>query len=95
MVAATRFASPNRWKHGHRLRIEAEGYAPAISRLIADRAGDVTIDFELVAGQSITGVVRLPGGRPVDGCGRGAGCPVDNRPSSTTAGRRAVVTIAW
>ncbi len=52
---------------GHRLRIEAAGYAPAISRPIADIAGDATVDFELFAGQSLTGVIRLPGGQPLEG----------------------------
>ena len=62
--------------HGHRLRIEAEGYAPAISRPIADDAGDAKVDFELIAGRSIAGVVRLPGGQAAGGGRRGAGCPV-------------------
>ena len=54
-------------EYGHRLRIEAEGYAPAISRPIADGEGDVKVDFELLAGESITGVVKRPGGQPVEG----------------------------
>ncbi len=53
--------------HGHRLRIEAEGYVPEISRPIADDQGDAKVDFELVAGDSIAGVVRLPGGGPAEG----------------------------
>jgi RNA polymerase sigma factor (sigma-70 family) len=53
--------------HGHRLRIEAAGYAPGISRPIADDEGDVKIDFELIAGESITGLVRLHGGGPLAG----------------------------
>ena len=60
-----RFTEP--MEAGHRLRIEAEGYAPGISRLIADREGNVRLDFALVASKPITGVVRLPEGRPVDG----------------------------
>ena len=60
-----RFTEPA--EEGHRLRIEAEGYAPGISRLIADREGNVRLDFVLVASKPITGVVRLPEGRPVDG----------------------------
>ena len=53
--------------HGHRLRIEAEGYAPAISRPITDAEGDATVDFELIAAESIKGLVRLPGGQPLEG----------------------------
>ena len=53
--------------HGHRLRIEAEGYAPSISRSIADDEGDASVDFELLAAEPITGLVRLPGGEPVAG----------------------------
>jgi RNA polymerase sigma factor (sigma-70 family) len=60
-----RFTEPA--DHGHRLRIDAEGYAPGISRPIADEEGDAKVDFELIAGESIAGVVRLAGGAPVEG----------------------------
>jgi peroxiredoxin len=60
-----RFTEPS--AHGHRLRIEAEGYAPGISRSIADDEGDTSVDFELLAAESITGLVQLPGGGPVAG----------------------------
>ena len=60
-----RFTEPS--AHGHRLRIEAEGYAPGISRSIADDEGDARVDFELLAAESITGLVRLAGGGPVAG----------------------------
>ncbi len=41
-----RFKAPE--EHGHLLRIEANGYAPAISRPIADEEGNTRIDFELI-----------------------------------------------
>jgi thiol-disulfide isomerase/thioredoxin len=53
--------------HGHRLRIEADGYAPGISRSIADDEGNASVDFELLAAEYITGSVRLPGGEPAAG----------------------------
>jgi RNA polymerase sigma factor (sigma-70 family) len=56
-------------EYGHRLRIEALGHAPAISRAIADDGGDAEVDFELIAGESIAGVVRLRSGGPVGGAG--------------------------
>jgi hypothetical protein len=44
----------------HRLRIEADGYIPAISRPIANEERDVRIDFELVPGTITKGTVRSP-----------------------------------
>jgi hypothetical protein len=49
---------------GHYVRIEADGYTPAVSRLIASDEGDVAVDFELKRGQGISGVVRAGDGKP-------------------------------
>jgi hypothetical protein len=52
---------------GHYVRIEADGYTPAVSRLIASDEGDVAVDFELKRGQGISGVVRAGDGKPAAG----------------------------
>ena len=52
---------------GHLVRIEADGYKPAISRSIADDEGNVTVDFKLERGVGLAGVVRLPDGKPAAG----------------------------
>ncbi len=52
---------------GHRLRIEADGYAPGISRPIHDGEENPKVDFELVAGEAMTGLVKLASGKPVEG----------------------------
>lgn len=46
------------------VRIEAEGYHPAISREIHPTEGEVSIDFELESGTGPAGVVLLPNGEP-------------------------------
>lgn len=52
----------------HRLRVEAEGYAPGISRLIANEEETGSIDFELKkAAASIKGQVTNAGGKPIKG----------------------------
>ena len=47
------------------VRIEAEGYGPAISRPIKPDEGEVILDFALKKAGDISGVVRLPDGTPV------------------------------
>ena len=54
-------------ENGHRLRIEADGYAPGISRPINDGEADPRFDFELVASEAMTGLVKLATGTPVEG----------------------------
>ena len=54
-------------ENGHRLRIEAGGYAPGISRPITEGEANPKVDFELIAGESITGLVKLAGGTPIEG----------------------------
>ena len=49
------------------VRIEAEGYAPALSRPIKPDEGEVTVDFALKKAQGISGIVRLPDGTPAAG----------------------------
>ncbi len=51
----------------HLLRVEAEGYKPAISRHFKSEEGSVTFDFELVKGTGPSGVVKLPDGSPAVG----------------------------
>jgi hypothetical protein len=50
-----------------RLRIEAAGYQPSISREIANEEERVECDFELVAGTDLEGTVRDANGDPVSG----------------------------
>ncbi len=49
------------------LRIEAEGYARAISQAYHADDGNKTWDVRLTAGPGVTGVVRLPDGAPAAG----------------------------
>ncbi len=51
----------------HRLRIEADGYQPAVSRPIANEEQDVRIDFELEPGAITRGIVRSPDNLPLPG----------------------------
>jgi beta-lactamase regulating signal transducer with metallopeptidase domain/uncharacterized GH25 family protein len=56
-----------RQKHGysaHLIRIEADGYRPAVSREIASNEGHVAIDFELKPGQNIVAKVVTPRNAP-------------------------------
>ena len=46
------------------IRIEADGYVPVNSRQIEDVEGDVTLVFKLHKGRGLSGIVRLPDGRP-------------------------------
>lgn len=50
---------------GARLRVEADGYLPAESRLILPSEGRVTIDFELEKGSGPSGMVVDAEGKPV------------------------------
>ena len=45
---------------GRRLRVEADGYMPAVSRVIGDDEDDPVINFVLHEGAGISGVVHLP-----------------------------------
>jgi hypothetical protein len=53
---------------GYAVRIEADGYLPAESRVFHDADGPtVSLEFKLKKGQPLTGVVRGPDGQPVAG----------------------------
>jgi hypothetical protein len=54
----------DRQSRGYAIRIEAEGYKPAVSREFNCTEGRVTYDFKLVKGDSLTGTVYLPSGGP-------------------------------
>jgi hypothetical protein len=49
------------------VRVEADGFMPAVSRKIKSDEGNVTIDFELVKGNSIAAKVLTPAGVPAAG----------------------------
>jgi hypothetical protein len=49
------------------LRIEADGYQPAISRDIKVEEKTASVNFELIAGQNLEGVVLTPAGLPAAG----------------------------
>ena len=44
----------------YHVRVEADGYAPAISRPIQPAEGEVVLHFALKKAKGISGVVRLP-----------------------------------
>jgi Carboxypeptidase regulatory-like domain len=46
------------------VRVEADGYMPAVSREIGSEEGKVTIDFELLKGKTIAATVLTPDGAP-------------------------------
>jgi hypothetical protein len=52
---------------GYMVRIEADGYLPAVSREIKSDEGNVTIDFELLKGKSFAASVMTPDGVPAAG----------------------------
>ena len=54
-------------QEGRRLRVEADGYMPAVSRVIGDDEDDPVINFVLHAGAGVSGVVHLPDGKPLAG----------------------------
>ena len=49
------------------IRMEAQGYLPATSRLFAEKSGDITYDFALERKPGLQGRVSGPDGRPVAG----------------------------
>jgi hypothetical protein len=51
----------------HLVRIEADGYLPAVSREIESDEGDVRIDFKLEKGQNVAATVLTPSGAPAAG----------------------------
>ena len=54
-------------REGYRLRIEADGYMPAVSRSIRDDEDEPVINFVLHKGSGVSGVVQLPDGTPLAG----------------------------
>ena len=69
-----------RVKHTHDrlarlIRIEADGYQPAVSRDIKSDEGSVTVDFELDKGANVDTQVLSPGGSPVSGAKVALGTP--------------------
>ena len=50
--------------YGHLVRIEADGYRPAVSRTIKSDEGNVSIDFELTRAKDFDATVLTPDGRP-------------------------------
>jgi RNA polymerase sigma factor (sigma-70 family) len=52
---------------GRRLRIEAEGYMPSVSRVLRDDEDHPVVNFTLRKATGISGVVRLPDGSPLAG----------------------------
>jgi hypothetical protein len=46
------------------IRIEADGYQPAVSRDIKIGEGSVSLNFELTTGENVDGVVLTPAGQP-------------------------------
>ena len=55
-------------QEGRRLRIEADGYMPGISRVIRDDEDEPVVNFVLHKGAGVSGVVHLP-----DKCAAGRG----------------------
>ncbi len=51
----------------HLVRIEADGYLPAVSRDIKSNEGNVSIDFELSKGEDVAATVLTPDGAPAAG----------------------------
>lgn len=52
---------------GFKIKIEADGYRPQTSRLVAVDEGEVNIDFALETGAGPSGLVKLPAGQPAAG----------------------------
>jgi hypothetical protein len=68
---------------GHLLRVESQGYLPAVSRIFRNDEGNVLFDFRLRKGQGISGVVYLPDGGTAAGaevmvCTRSQGANIQN-----------------
>jgi hypothetical protein len=54
-------------QQGRRLRVEADGYMPAVSRVIHDDENDPVINFVLRKAAGISGIVRRPDAAPLAG----------------------------
>jgi RNA polymerase sigma factor (sigma-70 family) len=54
-------------KDGRRLRVEAEGYMPAVSRVIRDEEDDPVVNFVLHRGAGVSGIVHSPDGETLAG----------------------------
>ena len=54
-------------QQGRRLRVEADGYMPAVSRVIRDDEDNPVVNFVLQKGAGIAGVVKRPDGTPLAG----------------------------
>ena len=54
-------------QQGRRLRVEADGYMPAVSRVIRDDEDNPVVNFVLQKGAGIASVVKLPDGAPLAG----------------------------
>jgi RNA polymerase sigma factor (sigma-70 family) len=54
-------------EQGRRIRIEADGYKPSVSRVIRDDEDNPVVNFVLEKGQGVEGVVRGPDGSPMAG----------------------------
>ncbi len=54
-------------KEGRRIRIEADGYMPGVSRVIHDDEDEPVVNFVLQKDAGISGIVRLPDGAPLVG----------------------------
>lgn len=52
---------------GYKIKVEADGYHPRVSRLVAMDAGQAEIDFALEPGLGPEGVVKLSNGKPAVG----------------------------
>jgi peroxiredoxin len=57
----TRFDEP---RYGYFVRVEAAGYAPAISRMLTEEEEEVVIDFVLHRGEKPSGTVYVADGEP-------------------------------
>jgi len=60
----TQFEDTTR-QQGRRLRVEADGYMPAVSRVIRDDEDDPVVNFVLHKGAGISGIVHLPDRSPL------------------------------
>jgi RNA polymerase sigma factor (sigma-70 family) len=53
------------FSNGGKLRVEADGYLPAESRMIQKSEGSIQLDFELKKGTGLSGIVLDPNGKPL------------------------------
>ena len=51
-------------------RVEAEGYRPAVSRMVNESEGDVKLTFVMQADPGVSAVVLTPDGAPAAGASR-------------------------